>query len=269
METNEIHDIVDLARYPVDAPDTKKARALVDICRATLEDEALCALPGFVHPEIVEQMVRETEVIAPEAFRNDKPRIAYEYSDEGWPNGHPRTVAHPNRYHQLLNYQIPNDSLVRQLYLWEPLCQFLRQVLGYETLYRSACPHLALTVQLGGPGDCNGWHFDGNDAVFSLLLQQPVLGGSFEYVPNLRSEADENYMAVAEVFADPEGRVQRPEIAPGTFTLFKGDLSLHHVTEIEDAQKRRIIALFSYDRTPNQVYQQQYIEELRGGPRAA
>ena len=269
MENLRIHDIVDLARYPVDAPDTKKARALVDDCRAALDDKALCALPGFVHPEFVEQMVRETEVIAPEAFRNDKPRIAYHYSDETWPHGHPRTVTHPCHYHQLLNYQIPNDSLVRQLYLWEPLCQFLRQVLGYQTLYRSACPHLALSIQLGGPGDCNGWHFDGNDAVFSLLLQQPASGGAFEYVPYIRSEDDENYEAVAEVFADPEGKVERPRIAPGTFTLFKGDLSLHRVTEIEDAQRRRIIALFSYDRAPNQVYQQQYIEELRGGPRAA
>jgi hypothetical protein len=264
-----MHHIVDLARYPVDAPDTKTGRDLIEACRATLDDRALCALPGFVHPEIVEQMVRETVVIAPEAFRTDKPRIAYISSDEAWPAGHPRTVAHPNRYYQLLNYQIPNGSLIRQLYLWEPLCQFLRQVLGYETLYRSACPHLALTVQLGGPGDCNGWHYDGNDAVFSLLLQQPGSGGAFEYVPNLRSEEDENYAAVAEVFAHPEGMAERPRLAPGTFTLFKGDLSLHRVTEIEDTQTRRIIALFSYDRTPNQVYQQQYIDELRGSPHAA
>lgn len=264
MSDAAIRDIIDLNRYPVDAPDSEQGRALIARCRAALDDRALCALPGFVHPEAVARMARDAEALAPEAFRYDRPRIAYEYSEENWPAGHPRTVEHPCRYHQLLNYQIPNDSPVRDIYLWEPLREFLRRVLGYDELHRSACPHLALTIQISGPEDCNGWHFDGNDAVFSLLLQMPVSGGAFEYAPYLRSKDEENYEAVAATFADPDRHARRPEIATGTFTLFKGDESLHRVTQVGEGPKPRIIALFSFDRTANQIYQQQYIDELRG-----
>ena len=32
-------------------------------------------------------------------------------------------------------------------------------------------------------GDEHGWHFDGADAVVTLMLQAPLAGGQFEYVP--------------------------------------------------------------------------------------
>ena len=62
--------------------------------------------------------------------------------------------------------------------------------------------------------------------------------------------------------AEIPAKARRPALAPGSFTLFKGDLSLHRVSEIE-GEHRRIIALFSYDRRPDQVFEQSYIEELR------
>ena len=52
-----------------------------------------------------------------------------------------------------------------------------------------ACPQLALTAHVGGPGDCNGGHFDGNAAVVSLLLSEADSGGEFEYVSCVRDEA--------------------------------------------------------------------------------
>ena len=262
MTTDPLSQIVDLKRYPIDRLDSPSATALVARCQEALERAALCALPAFVRAEALAAMVAEAERLAPLAYRNDRPRIAYNEAPNGWPADHPRSVVHACRYDQVLNHDIPNDSLLRRLYLSPDLGAFLRRVLGYETLYISACPHLSLSLQLGGPGDCNGWHFDGNDAVFSLLLQAPEAGGAFEYAPYIRSAEVPNYEAVEAVFADPEQNARRPAIAPGTFTLFKGDLSLHRVSEIE-GRRRRIIALFSYDRRPDQVFSQSYIETLR------
>ena len=264
MPESALHDIIDLDRYPVDKPDSEVGHTLISTCRAALEEAALCALAGFVHPEAVARMAREAESLAPAACRYDRPRNAYEASEEAWSEGHPRTIEHPCRYWQVLNHQISNDSPVRAIYLWEPLREFLCRVLGYDELHRSTCPHLALSIQIEDLGDCNGWHFDGNDAVFSLLLQEPVSGGRFEYAPHIRNEHDQNYAAVAATFADPERHVRRPEIAPGTFVLFKGDASLHRVTAVDAGARRRIIALFSYDRAANQIYQQAYIDELTG-----
>ena len=259
----EMHQIVDLERYPIDQLDSPRGASLVDSCRAALDDNALCALPGFVFPTVVAKMARQAEALLATSYRYDAPRMAYYPDGKEWPSDHPRAIEHSCRYHQALNYQIPNDSLVRTVYLWPQLSEFVRLVLGYETLFRSDCPHLALTVQFAGDGDQNGWHFDGNDAVFSLLLQEPSAGGAFEYAPYIRSSSEENYEAVARVVADPDTHAVRPPISAGTFTLFKGDLSLHRVAPVA-GDRRRIIALFSYDREPGQVFPQYYIEELHG-----
>jgi len=261
MMSQPMDQIIDLTRYPIDQLDVERGQELVATCREALENRALCALPGFVFPVVVEKMVDEASVLLPLAVRYDKPRTAYDDDGKTWPEDHPRRVAHPCRYHQALNYQIPNDSLIRQLYLWEPLSEFLRQALCYDRIYRSACPHLALTVQLSGNSDTNGWHFDGTDAVFPLLLQAPLAGGQFEYAPYVRSETGQNYEGVKRVFEQPENFALRPAIAPGAFALFKGDLSLHRVTRVE-GDRRRIIALFSYDRKPGTVFPQSYIDEL-------
>ncbi|MEM7223155.1 MAG: hypothetical protein AAF495_09270 [Pseudomonadota bacterium] len=262
MTQEALAEIVDLERYPIDRLDEPAARDLVARCQEALAQEALCALPDFVRAEALAAMVAEAERLAPRAYRYDRPRIAYNADPSGWPADHPRSVLHPCRYNQVLNHDIPNDSPLRRLYLSPLLGAFLRRVLGFETLYISACPHLSLTLQFGGPGDCNGWHFDGNDVVFSLLLQAPERGGAFEVAPYIRSAREENYLAVEAVFADPVTNAQQPPLAPGTFTVFKGDLSLHRVSEIEGT-RRRIIALFSYDRRPDQVFDQSYIEVLR------
>ncbi|MDH3447731.1 MAG: hypothetical protein OEO18_06270, partial [Gammaproteobacteria bacterium] len=110
----------------------------------------------------------------------------------------------------------------------------------------------------------DGWHYDSNDVVFSLLLQAPEAGGVFEYAPYIRSKTDENYDAVAKLLEDPGAIAVRPEIAPGNLTVFKGDLSMHRVTEVQGARKR-IVALFSYDRNPGSTFDQWYIMQLSQG----
>jgi hypothetical protein len=42
-------------------------------------------------------------------------------------------------------------------------------------------------------------------------------------------------------------------IEPGCLALFRGQRSLHHVTEVEGS-RARLIALFSYDRKPGMMF---------------
>ncbi|MCH7830538.1 MAG: hypothetical protein IIB75_08260 [Proteobacteria bacterium] len=69
-------------------------------------------------------------------------------------------------------------------------------------------------------GDGNGWHYDGNDFLISLLLQASELGGDFEYAPNVRSKTNEKYNAVSQVIEDPDQFAEWPTLEPGTLTLF-------------------------------------------------
>lgn len=263
MGFGTIAEIVDLDRYPLHRLENPSVAALLRDGQATLDRDALFTLPGFVRPEAASFMASEIEARVPMASRLEATRGTY-YDDEGttWPADHPRNALHYSRYYQVLNHQIPNDSPLRRLFCWEPLREFLRQLMGYETFYRSECPHLALTSKVAGEGDTDGWHYDGNDVVFSVLLREPEEGGLFEYAPNVRTDEDQNYEAVAAAFNGEEGAVRRAKLAVGDLNVFQGNHTLHRVSPVKGARKR-IVGLFSYDREPGTNFGESYIAELR------
>ena len=265
MNDTDIRKIIDLDRYPIDQPGTEAYRRLLEDGRRALEGAALFSMTRFVRPAAIDTMAHELQARVPESVRYDRQRSAYVYGegDSGLVPDHPRAQKHLCRYHQVLNYQIGNDSPLRRIYYYQPLTDFLRELCGFQRFYRSDCPHLALTSKIAGEGDTDGWHFDTNDVVFSLLLQEPEAGGEFEYAPFLRSKDDENYAGVARVVADPQNEARRPAMGLGDFNVFMGDLSLHRVTPVCGG-RNRIVALFCYDQRPGQVFDQAYIEELKG-----
>ncbi len=263
--------LIDQTRYPFHNLDDSAGQALVNRCQADLAEQAICVLPGLIPETLRRQMVREAIAVAHLGHYYDRPRRAYVYDDpDSYPPGHPRGVTHPNRYRQVLNHHIPNDSLLRRLFLWPAMTDFVRRALGLERLYTSACPHLALTLQFAGEGDTNGWHYDPNDGVVTLLLQAPDAGGGFEYAPYIRGTGDDesaqNYPGVRALLDDPTGRAQCPRIAPGSLTLFNGSRSLHRVAPVGPTKQPRIIAIFSYDQSPDMVFSQGYIDHLRSFP---
>ena len=266
MGALEIGQIIDLESYPVDrSGDPRYAKLLTD-GRQALDEAALFSMPGFIRPALVEQMAQELEQLLPRSCRYDQPRNAYDYGFDqaGRAADHPHNQLHPCAYNQVLNYHIPNDSPLRRVYYWQPLTDFLKGLCGYDSFYRSDCPHLALSSKIAGNGDTDGWHYDSTDVVFSILLQAPEAGGVFEYAPYIRSETDENYDAVARLLENPDRQALRPRMAPGDLTVFKGDLSMHRVTPVVGGRKR-IVALFCYDRKPGTTYDQWYINQLSQG----
>lgn len=235
MEPVSPATLVDVGRYPMENLDGHSGTGFLASCRSELREQSICVLEGFVKPHALAGMVKETRALIPQGYYFDKPRTSYEgndHVDRNWPSGHPRTVEHINRYRQVLNYQIPNDSLVRSVFHWPALTEFVRRVLGFDTLYTSACPHLALTLQIAQEGDSNGWHFDSNNGNITLLIQEPDSGGEFEYVPGLREDHDEHYDDVRAVFEAPRRHTRRTDIRPGTLVLFNGKYALHRVTPV-------------------------------------
>ncbi|MEM7293417.1 MAG: hypothetical protein AAF420_08500, partial [Pseudomonadota bacterium] len=208
--TSDIEAVIDTKRYPLHRSDTAAYHELLAQGRAELDACALFAMEGFVRESAIAAMVAELDACVPVATRYQSDRCAYYPIAETFPDDHPRKARHPCSYYQVLNYQIPNDSPLRLVYYWPPLAEFLRVLCGYDTFFRSDCPHLALTAKIAAEGDTDGWHFDGNDVVFSLLLQAPEAGGEFEYAPLIRTEDDERYDAVRDVFENPQANARRP-----------------------------------------------------------
>ena len=115
-------------------------------------------------------------------------------------------------------------------------------------------------------GDLDGWHYDPNDGVITLMLQSSESGGEFEYAPYIRNEREENYVGVKRLFDSPDTEAQCIKLEAGTFTLFNGRFSMHRVRPIGPTKQPRIVAIFSYDQRPDMVFSQDYIDLLRSFP---
>jgi hypothetical protein len=271
MSEPQINELIDLERYPIDSLDSPRGTRLLEQCRAELEARALCLLPNFIRPAGLSHLRSESASLSPVAHYRDEV-TTFSYDPEAaskWPDGHPNRAPILGRYRQVLTGDIPENSSLRTLYMWPDLTDFIRRVYRADTMYRSYCPNLSLTLKIAHEGDTDGWHFDGNDGVVSLLLQAPDQGGEFEYAPYIRTLEDDRWDDVAAVFAEPDSHAVRPSLEPGTFVLFNGNLSMHRVRPVGVTRQPRIIALFSYDQTPDQIFPSEYADQLREFPRDA
>ena len=272
VSAQDMNKLIDLDRYPIDRLNNKPGQLLVAQCRSDLEDSAAAILPSFVRQSAILKMAEEAESLVQVAHRYDGDRAPFydvddnERSDDDSRQSRVRSGRHPNRYCQILNYQIPNSSDLRAIYLWPPLTEFIRQVLNVEHLFQSQCPHLALTMKVAYEGDTDGWHYDPNDGVITLVLQTPDNGGEFEYAPDVRNQNDQNYAGVDRLYKSPDVEAIRPTLEPGTFTFFNGRYSMHRVRPVGLTRQPRIVSIFSFDQRPDHFFRQSYIDKLRSFP---
>jgi len=272
VSIEEMNKLIDLDRYPIDRLNSKAGQLLVARCRSDLDDCAAATLPSFIRQAEIANLVEEAESLVQVAHRYDGDSVTfYEEDDIGCSDTDSlesvvRSARHPNRYCQILNYQIPNHSDLRAIYLWPPLTEFIRQVLNVEQLFLSQCPHLALTMKVAYEGDTDGWHYDPNDGVITLVLQTADNGGEFEYAPNIRNKIDQNYAGVDRLFKSPDVEATRLALEPGTFTFFNGRHSMHRVRSVGSTRQPRIVSIFSFDQRPDHFFAQSYIDKLRRFP---
>lgn len=242
---------IDLARYPILDASAPQFRELADRCRAQLDESGCCILPGFLTPEAVALAVDEAGGLVPSAHHSEVATgTAYlEIPDPSWPAGHARTLTGPTALSAVAYDLFPPQSIIRRLYEWDPLMEFLAAALGKPRLYRYADPLGALNLAVMSAGDQLWWHFDQTDFVVSLALQDADRGGDFEYVPMIRTPDDERYETVAAVLRGGRDGVVHVPMEPGTLMLFEGRRSIHQVTPIEGVTPR-FVALLAYDTKP-------------------
>jgi hypothetical protein len=262
--------LVDLERYPLSRPGTPSYEDLVEKVRASLSEEGLASLRGFLRPDAVELMAFEAEALAPLAYPGPTEATPYFFN---YDVGGDVEADHPTRRRgrralsQVAYDLIPTESALYRLYHWPLLPAFLAHVFGYEMLYRTADAYQSLNISVMDEGGCQQWHFDRSRFVTTLLLQAPESGGEFEYAPNLREDADEHFERVSAVLDGAVGALRRIAIEPGTLNLFKGHYSMHRVTEVRGS-RRRLQTILAYSPEPN-VQGSLKSSILHYGPRVA
>jgi hypothetical protein len=198
-------------------------------------------------------MAREAETAVAGGFRRDQMLGLGVRDDAGLPADHPARRTHPYRMDLAATDLLPEGGLIRALYGWDGLTDLVRDALEEPVLYRCADPLVSCVTTHMGPDDQHGWHFDGNDFVVSLLLQKAERGGAFEVAPAIRTPGDDAWDAVAAAMDGRWPGVRTLRFEPGTLLIFQGKYALHRVTPVEGI-RRRIIALFSYDRRPGMIF---------------
>jgi hypothetical protein len=239
-----VSDVIDRDRYPTDHA------GLVAELHERLARDGVCDLPGFVRAQAVEEAVGETASLAGDWFATDEEHTVYfEPIDEGAPAGDPRGMRLRSSKKQIAYDQIPGSSPIRRLYEDEETLRFVAAVLRFDQLYRLDDPLAALGYAYMEPGDTLAWHFDRSEFAVTLMLQTAERGGAFQYVPNVRSEADERPELVAAVLEGRSDQVVSLRPQPGTLTLFRGRRSLHRVSPVE-GQRVRVNAVLAYGHEP-------------------
>jgi hypothetical protein len=254
LNHDRLNRYVDLDRYPIHDLSSQAGKRLIDHSHAMMTCDTLCMHPGFLREDAVQLLSDEINGLENGAHRIDYLSTLYGWmNNAGFPTEHPRSQL-PRRNCGTITYdQLAPEGPCKELYGFDVLTEFIRQMLGYDTLYRTACPTLSIQVNVMDESESFGWHFDTNDGVVSFAIQNPDSGGGFEYAPLIRDEGNENYADVARILSGVDSP-RRPDIAPGTLSLFLGRRSLHRVAPVGPTSQKRQSLLFSYDREPGMTF---------------
>lgn len=257
-----LDDFVDLQQYPINNPCKQEYVALVARCRKDLEKTGACSLPNFLRTSALLELQKESGAVRPVATPVDRRRVAYSWmtGNQDFAPPHARSRTETESYWVNTADQLSQDGPLWNLFRFDELTDFVRNCLGFDCLYRCEDPCLALMVHTQELRDGLAWHFDTNESVVSICLQQCSAGGEFQYTPFIRSSEAENY---DDVLAVMEGKqtAQVVHMEAGTFNLFRGHRSLHRVTAVTEGPQR-IMALLSYDQQPGMIWSKEVRDRL-------
>lgn len=249
-------DVVNLDAYPILDRANPTRAALVKRLRDELEGKQYVSLPDFIRPEARAQAIADAIEARPRAHHNNSNRNCYLHRerDPSLPDDHPYNIMLDASMKMLAYDRFSETSPVKTLYHWEPVRQFVADIVGVERLYDNADPCQPVNLLCYETGDKSAWHFDSVNAfTMTLMLQASEAGGEFEMVPNTRTDDDQNYDYVRRVVTEqcPEDAVSVAREA-GSLCIFRGCNSLHRVSPVE-GDTTRIMGVFVYENEPNVV----------------
>ena len=257
-------EMVDTDRYPLTEPDSPAWREIVGRTRAELADAGCSVLADFVRPGLRDLLREECATLEPHAYTKIEQVNAYNTAiDEPLPDGHPGRTIMERGNAFVARDDIPASSIISRLYTSPVFRRFVADCFGLPELHELADPLSGLTLNVIAPGRAHPWHFDTNTHTVSMLTQAADDGGTFEYCPNIRSAADENFAAVRSVLAGDPRLVRRLDLRPGDLQLFKGRFALHRVSTVEGAIARHS-AIFAYSERPGVIGSAERTRQLFG-----
>ena len=236
---------IDTTAHPIEEPGYAHA------IRDRLVRDGIVILRAFVEPSSIARIASESSGREHEAFFTSLTHNVYlTPPDPRFPADHVFNRQVSSSKGCLADDQVELDSPLRDIYDDPDFRAFLCAVLEIEHLHPYADSLSSINVHFHQDGQELGWHFDNSEFAVTLLVQAPLTGGRFEYVPELRdAESGEFGFEAVEAALDGHGDVHSIEIEPGDLVVFRGRNSLHRVTP-SGGDRTRMLVVFAYNTEP-------------------
>ncbi|MDF1749771.1 MAG: 2OG-Fe(II) oxygenase [Alphaproteobacteria bacterium] len=250
---NALSDIIDLDRYPLHVASSDAYRTLCLEKQRDWQQRGAFSLPGLIQGDQVTRAVAEIiGKMETSSFRHKHHHNIY-FTDDT--DALPDDIAALSltTSHRTLTCDQLAGSIIRAVYEWPALCDFIRTVMGVPALYPMADPMAGLNVMAYGDGEGLNWHFDRAKFAVTILLQAPADGGQFEFHRGLRTAQDPNFEGIRRLLSGQDDEIQQGRATPGTMTVFAGYGSAHRVAPVIGSRPR-IMAVLSYMEEPDYYY---------------
>jgi hypothetical protein len=249
-------DLIRLDLYPLENLASPHLDDVIARAKADLDRQQYCVLPNFITESARADMAAEAVDAMPQAHINRSRRTCFlnQKPSPDRPADHPMNVFFDARFHIIAFDQFDPDGPTVRFYGWEPIRRMIARIVGTETLYMNEDPYQPTVVIGIGDGDTSPWHFDrGNAFTVTLMLQEPEEGGAFEIAPEIWPGDDTDPAELLEVLHGHGGdRVLRVERVPSSLVIFRGNRSVHRVTEAK-GKRMRLMSVMSYEDRPGVI----------------
>src|SRR6056297_3191900 len=210
-ETGLLDGLVDLERYPLDAPGSPRWTAMLDQVTAQLAAEGCATLPRFLTPSALERSRADVAAAAEHVDIRTQRSSVYSRADleSGLDSDDPRRTQLEWIAGHVTRDMIPPYAPAHRLYVSGFFKRFVASAVGHERVYEYADPLAGLVATILPPGGRYPWHYDTNEYVVTIMTQAPESGGVFEYHHDLRSAGDENLDGLGQVLNGTSTRPPR------------------------------------------------------------
>jgi len=218
--------------------------------RKEFDTSGILILSDFVSAEALDALQREATALKSVAYRSKSDYNVYILpQDPTLPQDSVRNKRFATTKGCVADDQIPRNSILRNIYDSKAFRAFLSKLQRIPAVFPYGDTLSSININYYDPGDSLEWHYDNADFALTLLLNKPEKGGIYEYVPNRRyaDNGTEDYGAVAAIL-DGKIEPERVSVGEGSLMIFRGNRSLHRVTEVESGN--RVLVTLNYNLKP-------------------
>ena len=262
----QIDDLVDIATYPLDQPNSVAYKSAVADARSQLQDDGCAVIKNLLRPTAVKIISQEIIERKSNTHFSTSEMNPYFHSTKNpeYPDHHP-----VNTFIERSSGFIPGDSwdaslAIDILFRSEMLTNFIRDALETQAVHCYADPLAGLTANILDPGQQFAWHFDTNEFAVTAMIDEADDGGLFQYVPLIRTPDNESFERIQKVLDDDCSEVKTLELHAGDLQIFRGRHSLHRVTRVPKTSRPRHAAIFAYTAEPGVIGRVERTKQLFG-----